>query len=67
MSEVVGRPFCCSFERLFHVIAKVPGIFLQGTSRVLEVADSVHIFNLSCQANLWLNGESWTQYVDVFI
>ena len=67
MSEVVGRPLCCSFQSLFHVVAKVPGVFQQSTSRVLEVADSVHIFNLNCQANLWLNGECWTQYVNVFI
>ena len=46
MSEVVGRPLCCSFQSLFHVVAKVAGVFQQSTSRVLEVADSVHIFNL---------------------
>ena len=28
---------------------------------------SLHIFNLTCQANHWLNGESWTQCVNIFI
>ena len=58
--KVVGRPLCCSFQRLFHVVAKVSGIFQQSASRVLEVAHSMNIFNLNCQANLGLNAESWT-------
>lgn len=42
-SEVVGRPLYCSFQRLFHVVAKVPGIFQQSTSRVLEVASGIRL------------------------
>jgi hypothetical protein len=42
-SEVAGRPLYYSFQRLFHVVAKVPGIFQQSTSQVLEVASGIRL------------------------
>ena len=49
------------FQRLFYVVAIVPDIFRHSESQVLEVADSVHIFNLNCQTNLRPHEESWDQ------